>query len=56
LRESIRRRKEEHSKKKSTVRYVIFNGKDLVRECVIIKKGEERISLRGLGGISEIRS
>jgi len=49
LRESIRRRKEEHSKKKSTVRYVIFNGKGLVRECVIIKKEEEHISFRGWG-------
>jgi len=50
------RRKEKHFKKKSTMKYIIFDGKNLVRGYVIIKKGEGHVSLRGLGGISEIRS
>jgi len=49
-------RKEEHSRKKSTARRVIFDGKNLVRGHVIIKKGEGHVSLRSLGGISERRS
>jgi len=48
--------KEKHSRKKSTAKRVIFDEKDLVRGHVIIKKGEEHISLRSLGGISERRS
>jgi len=31
------RKKEEHSRKKPTIRYIIFNGKDLVRGRIIIK-------------------
>ena len=31
------RKKEEHSRKKSTVRHIIFNRKDLVRGYVIVK-------------------
>ena len=49
-------RKEEYFRKKSTARHIIFDGKDLVRERVIIKKGEGHVSLRSLGGISERKS
>jgi len=50
------RRKEKYSRKKSTTRHIIFDGKDLVRGHVIIKKEERYISLRSLRGISERRS
>jgi len=50
------RRKEEYSRKKSTTRHVIFDGKDLVKGYVIIKKGKEHVSLRSLGGISKRKS
>jgi len=35
---------------------IIFDGKDLVRGYIIIKKGGGHISLKSLGGISERRS
>jgi len=50
------RKKEEHFKKKSTTRHVIFDGKDLVRGCIIIKKEEECVSLRSLEEISKRKS
>jgi len=40
LRESTRR-KEEHFRKMSIAKHIIFDGKDLVREHVIIKKRRE---------------
>jgi len=55
LRESTRR-KEEHSKKMSIAKHVIFDEKDLVREHVIIKKEGKCISLRSLERISKRRS
>jgi len=50
------RQKEEHSRKKSTTRCVIFDGKDLMRGYIIIKKEERCISLRGLERISKRKS
>jgi len=50
------RKKEKHSRKKSTTRHIIFDGKNLVRGHIIIKKGERYVSLRSLEGISERRS
>jgi len=50
------RRKEEYSRKKSTTRHVIFDGKDLVKGYVIIKKGKGHVSLRSLGGLSKRKS
>jgi len=47
---------EEYSRRKWRWRCIIFDGKDLVRERVIIKTGEDHVISRILEGLRTKRS